>query len=72
MTSDGETTKINPVSLSARPYLIITYDKTTNIYVLVTFCTDNLQNDYWDHKMHLQVVPQGDCSNIVMQHLSTP
>ena len=25
---------------SARPHLITTYDKTINIYVLVTFCTD--------------------------------
>ena len=29
------------MSLSARPHLITTYDKTTNIYVLVTFCTDS-------------------------------
>ena len=28
------------MSLSARPPPITTYDKTTNIYVLVTFCTD--------------------------------
>ena len=28
------------MSLSARPPLITTYSKTTNIYVLVTFCTD--------------------------------
>ena len=28
------------MSLSARPYPITTYDKTINIYVLVTFCTD--------------------------------
>ena len=31
---------INPVSLSARPPPITTYGKTTNIYVLVTFCTN--------------------------------
>ena len=29
------------MSLSARPPPITTYDKTTNIYLLVTFCTDN-------------------------------
>ena len=29
------------MSLSARPPPIITYNKTTNIYVLVTFCTDS-------------------------------
>ena len=28
------------MSLSARPHPITTYDKTINIYVLVTFCTD--------------------------------
>ena len=28
------------MSLSARPPSITTYGKTTNIYVLVTFCTD--------------------------------
>ena len=29
------------MSLSARPHPITTYSKTTNIYVLVTFCTDS-------------------------------
>ena len=29
------------MSLSARPPPITTYDKTTNIYLLVTFCTDS-------------------------------
>ena len=29
------------MSLSARPHPITTYDKTTNIYGLVTFCTNN-------------------------------
>ena len=29
------------MSLSARPPLITTYGKTTNIYVLATFCTDS-------------------------------
>ena len=29
------------MSLSARPHPITTYGKTTNIYLLVTFCTDN-------------------------------
>ena len=28
------------MSLSARPHPITTYDKTTNIYVFVAFCTD--------------------------------
>ena len=32
------------MSLSARPHPITMYDKTTNIYVLVTFCTDS-----WRH-----------------------
>ena len=29
------------MSLSARPHLITTYGKTTNIYMLVTFCIDS-------------------------------
>ena len=37
-------TSINPVSLSARPPPITTCGKTTNIYQLVTFCTDS-----WRH-----------------------
>ena len=36
-------TSINHVSLSVRPPPIITYDKTINIYLLVTFYTDTMK-----------------------------
>ena len=36
------------MSLSARPLSITTYDKTTNIYVLVTFCIDSWRRPWED------------------------
>ena len=37
------------MSLSARPPPITTYNKTTNIYVLVTFCTDSWRRP-WERR----------------------
>jgi len=45
------------VSLSARPHPITTYDKTTNIYLSVTFCTDT----WYALSMYLQF--DADCND---------
>ena len=67
-------TSINPVSLSARPHPITTYSKTINIYMLVTFCTDNalatnLKSKTWHHRAHEGATK--DASHIINQQLKT-
>ena len=44
------------MSLSARPHPITTYYKTTNIYVLVTFCTDTDSDEDDDEEEQEEVV----------------